>query len=241
LYRYPSIRMDHMLFYFRPDNHFPNLFFGGFARDLGNQRACSLDLFAYMSHKTRGPQKPFPPGWRLTDFETSHLPELERFYRNSSGGLLLDVLRLDQTDQGNESLEEIYRRHGFLRSWHTYALLKEQSLKAVLVVNHSSLGLNLSELLNSVKIIVVDPAGLPWEVLTAALARLTTEFQTETVPLLIYPSHYPSEHGLKVDKNYLLWILDAQYGKEYLEYMEKKTTITIRFLIKHLLRKIMPR
>lgn len=241
LYRYSSIRMDHMLFYFRPENHFPNLFFGGFARDLGNPRACSLDLFTYMNHPTNGPHHSIPQGWQLTDFETSHLPELERFYRNASGGLLLDVLRLGKTDDGNEKLEEVYRRHGFLRQWRTCALLKEQSLKAVLVVNHSSPGLNLSEFLNNIKVIVTDPAGLPWEVLTAALARLTPEFQTEIVPLLIYPAHYPSELGLRVDKHYLLWILDTQYGKEYLEYMEKKTTINLRFLIRHLLKKMAPK
>ncbi len=241
LYRYPSIQMDHMLFYFRPENHFPNLFFGGFARDLGNQRACSLDLFAYMNHPTDIPQEPFPQGWQLTDFSNSHLPELEHFYRHSSDGLLLDVLRLGQTDEGSESLKDIYLRYGFLRNWRTYALHKEQSLKAVLVVNRSSAGLNLSELLNSIKIIVTDPAGLPWKILINALSRLTPEFQTDVVPLLIYPAHYPSEQGLKVDKNYFLWILDTQYGKEYLEYMEKKTTITLQFLVKHLLRKIMPK
>jgi hypothetical protein len=241
LYRYPSIRMDHMLFYFRPENHFPNLFFGGFARDLRNQRACSLDLFAYMSHMTERPQNPFSRGWQLRDFETCHLPELECFYRNTSGGLLLDVLRIGQTDDGNESLREIYRRQGFLRNWHTYALLREQSLKAVLIVNRSSAGLNLSEFLNSIKIIVTDPADLPWDILINALTRLTPEFHTETVPLLIYPAHYPSDQGLKVDKHYLLWILNTQYGKEYLEYMEKKTRMTLRFLLRYLLKKLVPK
>jgi len=233
--------MDHLIVYFRPENYFPNLLFGGFSRDFGNPRACSLDLFAYMSHPTNRPQDPLPPGWRLTDFETSHLPELERFYRNSSGGLLLDVLRLGQTDDGNETLEEVYRRHGFLRQWRTYALLKEQSLKAVLVVNHSSPGLSLSEFLNNIKVIVTDPAGLPWEVLTAALAHLAPEFQTEIVPLLIYPANYPSEQGLKVDRQYQLWIIDTQYAKEYLDYMEDKTKITLRFIINHLLRKMVPK
>ena len=55
LYRYPSIRMDHMLFYFRPENHFPNLFFGGFARDLGNPTG----LFA-------GPLRLYVPSDRRT-------------------------------------------------------------------------------------------------------------------------------------------------------------------------------
>jgi len=30
LFRYPSIQMDYMIFYFRPENRFPNFFFGGF-------------------------------------------------------------------------------------------------------------------------------------------------------------------------------------------------------------------
>ena len=133
-----------------------------------------------------------PQGWQLTDFETRHLPELERFYRNASGGLLLDVLRLGQTDEGNETLEEVYRHHGFLRQWRVYALTHEQALKAVLIVNHSSPGLNLSELLNSIKVIVTEPAGLPWPVLTTALSRLTPEFEAESVPLLIYPANLSS-------------------------------------------------
>jgi hypothetical protein len=241
LYRYPSIRMDHMMFYFRPENHFPNLFFGGFCRDLGNPRACSLDLFAYMSHPTDEPHAPFPQGWQLTNFEIGHLPELERFYRNASGGLLLDVLRLSERDEKHETLEEVYRNHGFLRHWSVHALTHEQVLKAIFVVNHSSPGLNLAELLNSIKIIITTPASLPWPVLATALSRLTPEFEAETVPLLIYPANYPASQGLTVEKKYLLWILDAQYGKEYLEYMEKKTKITLRFLFKHLLRKLMPR
>ncbi len=241
LYRYPSIQMDHMLFYFRPENHFPNLFFGGFARDLNDQHACSLDLFAYMCHPSEEQQTDLPQGWQLKDFDASHLPELDRFYRNASGGLLLDVLRLGQPDEGNEPLEEIYRNHGFLRKWRAYSLTCEHMLKAFLVVNHSSPGLNLSELLNSIKIIVTSPTDLPWTVLTAALSQLTAEFKSETVPLLIYPADYPSRQGLIVEKQYLLWILDTQYGKEYLSYMEKKTKITLQFLFKHLLRKLLPK
>jgi hypothetical protein len=224
--------------YFRPENHFPNLFFGGFSRDLGNPRACSLDLFAYMCHQTAGPHMPFPQGWQLTDFETRHLPELERFYRNASGGLLLDVLRLGQGDEGNETLEEVYRHHGFLRQWSVYTLAHEQTVKAIFIVNHSSPGLNLSELLNSIKVIVTAPTDLPWPVLATALSRLTPDFEAESVPLLIYPATYPTSLGLTVEKQYLLWILDTQYGKEY---MEKKTKLTLRFLFKHLLRKIMPK
>ncbi len=241
LYRYPSVGIDHMIFYFRPENHFPNLFFGGFARDLANPRACSLDLFAYLNHTPDGPSAPLPEGWRLTEFETDHLPELERFYRNASGGLLLDVLRPGQGDNGDEPLEKVYRRYGFVRQWRIYSLCRGDVPKAVLIANRSSLGLNLSELLNSIKIIVTDPAGLPWEVLNAAATRLAADYESPSVPLMVYPESYPLEQGVKVDKQYLLWILDTQYGKDYLEHMEKKTKLTLRFLIRHLLRKVMPK
>ncbi len=241
LYRYPSIRIDHMMFYFRPENYFTNLFFGGFAKDLGNPRACSLDLFAYLCHTMDGPPASLPPGWHLGAFETRHLPELEQFYRNASGGLLLDVLRLGQTDPGCESLEEVYRRHGFLRQWHICELLHEQTLKALFVVDRSSPGFNLSELLNSIKVVVTDPAGLPWRVLSAALDGLMSVYETDSVPLMIYPDTYPSREGIPVEKRYLLWILDTQYGKEYVEYMENKTRLTLRFLLKHLLGKMVPK
>ena len=121
LHRYPSIPIDHLMFYFRPDNYFPNLFFGGFARDFGNPRVCSMDLFAYMSHPTDRLGTPLPPGWQLEAFEPRHLPELESFYRNTSGGLLLDALLLGQTDEGYETVEEAYRRHGLYRQWRAYA------------------------------------------------------------------------------------------------------------------------
>ena len=238
LYRYPSIRMDHMIFYFRPENHFPNLFFGGFARELANPRACSLDLFAYLSDPTNGRLNPLPPGWQLIDFADRHFPALERFYRNVSGGLLLDVLRLGQKDDGDETIEEVYRRHGFLRRVHIHSLLQEGSLKAILIENHSEPGLNLSELLNGITVIVTDPAGLPWRVLNDAMTGLKLGYAIETVPLMIYPASYPVEQGLKADKQYLLWILNAQNGKEYLEYMENKTKLTLRFMIKYLLRKL---
>ncbi len=236
--RYPSSRMDHLLVYFRPDNYFPNLFFGGFARDIGNPRACSLDTFAYMNYPTGRLQSSFPQGWQLNAFDTHYLPELERFYRNESGGLLLDVLRLRQTDEGQEPIEEIYRRYGFFRQWRLYALLREKTLKAFFIVNHSSPGLNLSELLNSITVIVTDPAGLPWEVLTTALADLTPGYRAENVTLLIYPAKYPSEQGVKVDRQYDLWIIDTQYAAVYLDYMDKKMKLTLKFLFKYILRKM---
>lgn len=241
LYRYPSISMSHMLFYFRPENHFPNLFFGGFARSYQNPRGCSLDLFAYYNYPANLCQTSLPERWLLTEFEGRHYLELERFYRNTSGGLLLDALRLDETKDEGEPLSEIYERQGFVRRWKTFALSYRNTLKAVLIVNHSDIALNLSDLLNGIKIIVTDPAGLDWTILTSALNRFTPAYRVETIPLLIYPSNFPTEQGVKVDKQYLLWILDVQHGRQYLDYMEHKAKLNFGIVLRHLLQRFIPK
>lgn len=240
LYRYPSIRMDHMIFYFRPENRFPNLFFGGFARDMNNPQLCSLDLFSCITVPAQRTPLPLPEKWRLSPLSSSHFADLERFYRKASGGLLLDVLRLN-TEDDDEPLESVYRRHGFIRQCHTHALTQGDALIAVLIDNRSDLGLNLSELLNCVKVIAIAREALPWEVLTAALSQLTCDYPAKTVPLMIYPDGYPAERNQKVDKKYLLWIMSSEQGKVYREYMERKIRMALRYLFKHLLAKLVRR
>jgi len=118
-----------------------------------------------------------------------------------------------------------------------YSLKEYDRLKAVLIVNQSDPGLNLSELLNGVKILVLDTAGLPWEILNSALSQLTGIFKIDKVPLLIYPAAYLDFHGVSWEKQYLLWIMDVQYGKDYVEYMQNKMKMTFQFLVKYFFRK----
>lgn len=236
--RYPAIRMNYMLIYFRPENHFPNLFFGGFARDFNNPRGCSMDLFSYRNQPMATPQIPLPDDWRFADFSALHLPELERFYRQASGGLLLDVLGFNRSNGKDEPLSAVYRRHGFLREWNVHALTRNDMLKAVLIANRSDIGISLSEFLNSIKIIVTDPDGLPWEILQTALTRLTPLYPNSTVPMMIYPATYPGAGEVPAEKEYLLWILDTQFGREYKEFIQRKTRLTIRFLLKYLLNRM---
>ncbi|MBN2398325.1 MAG: hypothetical protein JXI32_08085 [Deltaproteobacteria bacterium] len=241
-YRLPSYKMDHWICYYRPQTRFMDMFFGDFARHLRNPRACSLDTFAYKSHPTRSPGEPLPEKWLLKKFSSHDLFELERFYRNHANGLLLDVLRLGQDDaDGSDSLEELYKRQGFTRRWKTYSLMHAQELKAVLIVNQSDLGLNLSELLNGIKIIVTDPTGLPWDILASAVSRLTGIYEVEKIPLLIYPHTYLDNSGVSYEKQYFMFIMDMQHGKDFLDYLKGRLKARIRFLIKFLIRKYLKR
>jgi hypothetical protein len=237
LYRLPAFGMDYMMFYFRPENRFPDHFFGGFARHLNNPRACSLDLFSYLSYSTSGVRQPLPAGWSLEPFISSDSGELDRFYRNVSGGLLLEVLRLDKEQENIESLSQLYARHGFKRSYQSFSLKEKDMLKAVLIVNQSDPGLSLSDFLNGIKIIVNDEAGLPWEALSAAISQLVGSFTIDKIPILIYPTSYLEEKGIPSKKQYNMWILDVHYGREYGEYMIANTKMQLKFLIRFLIRK----
>ncbi|NLD81358.1 MAG: hypothetical protein BWX99_01493 [Deltaproteobacteria bacterium ADurb.Bin151] len=238
LYRLPTVGMDYMMFYFRPENSFPDHFFGGFARHFKNPRACSMDLFSYLNYPTTCSRKPLPNGWSLGECTATDLEELDFFYRNTSNGLLLDVLRLDKDSEEGVQLAELYARQGFIRSCHSLALSQHGRVKAVLVVNQSNVGLSLSDFLNGLKILVTDAAGLPWPVLSAAISQVVGCYRVEQIPILVYPSDYFKTQEVPFfQKKYNLWIIDAHRAREYSEYMMENIKFRIRFVIRHLLKK----
>ncbi|MBW2674406.1 MAG: PilZ domain-containing protein [Deltaproteobacteria bacterium] len=236
-YRLPGFNMDHWICYYRPQTRFMDMFFGDFARHLRNPRACSLDTFAYKNYPTTSPQGSLPDGWLLKKFSPPDLFEVERFYRNHANGLLLDALRLGTAESDSDSLEELYKRNGFTRRWKVYSLMHADELKAVLIVNQSDLGLNLSELLNGIKIIITDPTGLPWDILSSAVTRLTGIYEVEKIPLLVYPHTYMEDNGIPYEKQYIMFVMDMQHGKDFLDYLKGRLKAKIRFLIKFLIRK----
>jgi hypothetical protein len=236
LYRLPSV-IDYMMFYFRPENRFPDHFFGGFARHFKNPRACSLDLFSYMNYDVSSGPRDLPVEYTLELCTDQDIKELETFYRKVSDGLLLNVLRLDKKDKGSESLSRIYAGAGFVRSYKSYALRRNNGLKAVMIADVSDPGLSLSDFLNGIKIIVADAAGLSWHDMSAAVSRLKDLYKTERIPVMIYPADFPGSAGIECEKRYNLWILDVRYGTQYADYMMENTKLKLKYVFRFLMRK----
>ncbi|MBW2333112.1 MAG: hypothetical protein JRF08_06630 [Deltaproteobacteria bacterium] len=228
MHRLPSAKTEYMVSYFRPENKFPDRVFGGFARDLENPRGCSMDLFYYLPYTSLSLGAKLPIRWSLQESSGRDLWELHRFYNHYSGGLLLDALDLEKKGPVKEPLEEIYKRLGFLRKWRTYSLSHNGELNAVLIVDQSDLGFNLSELLNGIKILVTNPEGLPWNILSVAIAQLTGVYRMKRVPILFYPVEYVQNKKVPYEKQYQAWVLDVRYGNEYMEYMQKKFRISYK-------------
>jgi hypothetical protein len=229
MHRLPSAHMDYVMSYFRPDNPFPDRVFGGFARELNNPKGCSTDLFCYLPYTAHSLTTQLPEEWSLDECSSRHLWEFSRFYENVSGGLLLDafgLLRGGGDHPGDEPLRLVYQKLGFERAWQVHSLTFKGELKAVLLCNRSELGFNLSELLNGITVIVTDPDGLPWNVLSSAISILGGSYRMDKIPVLSFPVDYVRGKGIPYEKLYQLWVLNVQCGNEYLEYMQKKFRIS---------------
>jgi hypothetical protein len=221
--RFPGVKMDYLLAYYRPENKFPERVFGGFTKSLDNPKGCSIDSFAYLHYATDSEDTELPKHWSLSVSTETDLVDLKRFYDHASGGLLLDAARTGSGGTEEESVEDTYQRFGFLRKRLTYSLYKGGDLTAVFLVNQSALGINLSDLLNSISILVVDPDGQPWNILRIAIARLTVQFDPMGhVPVLIYPVAYADQKNIPYERQYQHWILNLRYSGNFAEFMQKR-------------------
>ncbi|HEA66633.1 MAG TPA: PilZ domain-containing protein [Desulfobacterales bacterium] len=219
--RLPSAMMDYVVCYFRPDSRFPSRIFGSFARDLKNPQRCSMDLFSYLPYTSLSLHTRLPTGYTLEECSELDFWELTRFYNHFSGGLFLNALGLNVKDPADPPLETLYEEAGLYRKLKIFSLSSNGELDAVLIVDQSDLGFNLSELLNSIKVIVTNPEKLPWNVLSLAIAQLTSEYNMKKVPILFYPSSYVDAKKIPFEKQYQLWVLNVQNADQYMEYLQK--------------------
>lgn len=213
-------------------------FFGGFARALNNPRGCSQDIFAYTFFSKSLSRESLPEDWIIEPITARDINDLDNFYRNESGGLFLDALSLQSGVPEEESMEQMYARCGFIRKCNIFSLKYRKNLHAVFIVNQSSPGLNLSELLNGVKVIIVNQKDTPWSVIHTSLSHLTDVYSVDEIPVLTYPLTYLEDRGIPYDKKYLMLVMDINYSKEYIEFMRKRIRMRHLLMIKYIVKKI---
>ncbi len=223
LYRLPSANIDHYICYYQPTNRFSRLLFGGFAKHAGDAQICSQDRFSYLECPKQEQVPHLPEEWCLDHFAPADLFDLRQFYEHQSKGMMLEVLQLDQE---TDSVEQAYADCGFVRKKNAYSLLHQGRLKAVLLVNRTDFGFNLSNLLNCVKIIVCDQQDLTWDILHDALQELLREYAVEKVPVLCYPTEF-MQTQLPDDqlKEYFFWVLNARHVGDFMMTSKKRSKI----------------
>ena len=115
---------------------------------------------------------------------------------------------------------------GFIRRWKPLALRCCGDLRAVIIAEESDVAINLSDLLNGFKVLIIDPKTPP-EIIISAVGNLTMASGVKSVPLMIYPSTYAKSNGLYNEKEYYLWILDVQHGNAYMKYLARTYRIKL--------------
>lgn len=213
-----STHMDYVMCYYRPDNRFPSRVFGGVAREIASPKGSSLDTFAYFHLPETDPVK--EESFQLFPVHPEDLTELARYYESISAGLLLDALDLRVESFQDDSLSKEYQNLGFRRDRYVFALQKDGGLKAVIMVTLSDTGLNLSNLTNCIHVLVVDPEGLPPDILRSSLGNLRRYYQQDEFPVLVFPLDYMERYSISYEKKYTLWVLNMHHLDGYFKALD---------------------
>jgi hypothetical protein len=220
----PSSNTDFILAYYQPKNEFADRVYGEFTRELGNLHASSLDLFAY-SIFSAGAKKELPNGFSVEKSSEADLLKFEKFYEEVSGGLFLESTGLKQRCMVDRTLKDSFSKIGFRRNCSIFSLRHKKEPVAILIIEESDFGLNLSEILNGIKVFIIDPQ-LKWDILSSALNQVSERFHSNEIALLIYPNTYLKSQKNVEFKEYQLWILNlVEYARHYTGYMSKKFRI----------------
>ena len=221
-YRLYSLHMDFLMCYFRPENKFPNRVFGGAAERIGNRKGCSVDTFAYTHHHRR-PEDEFslPHNWSLAKSQDNDFFELADYYEFTSGGLVLNALDLEFSTHDSNDLSEEFCRLGFKREKFCFSLKKSDTLKVFFLVTVSDIGLNLSNLTNSILAVIIDSIDLKPEILQEALSMIMHKIGQVDMPVLLYPHTYADESQLPYEKLYNLWIMRTDRSDLYFSYVKR--------------------
>jgi len=217
-YRLYSTHMNFCICYFRQENRFPNRIFGGFTRSLNDPKKSSLDSFAYFHFRNVFAQD-FSRLWTLTKTTHEDLLELQNFYEHESGGLMLYALDLEPDMLESDDIGKEYHRLGFKRQRHLFSLKKEGLLKAVIVVNVSDVGLNLSNLTNCIHTFVLDSVDLSPKILYSHISQVSQYYEKDEIPILLYPVRYAETQSIHCDKLYTLWVMNMPHLDHYLKYV----------------------
>jgi hypothetical protein len=214
-----SSHMQYVLCYFRPENRFPNRVFGGYAKYLANPKACSLDDFAYILIMQNRPVLPLPTSFTLEPSTAADLCEFNDYYSFTSGGLLTAAFELGPSSFSKMAIKDIYERNGMKRDRHLFSLRQKGTLKALFIANISDIGLNLSNLTNCVTVFILDSHALSADHFLTACSKVAQVYTENEIPFLVSPTTYAEKNGLRYDKIYRLWSIDAQQTDNYLDYV----------------------
>lgn len=204
------LNMRYVVGIWRPVNDFPAKFFGKFAENLKNPSLCSMDTFTYMksSVDTCRDWDGLQGTWEVAKATRQDISEFCGWYQKRSGGLLTQAFDLTLDTFNDQTVAEEYRAAGLKRERHIYAVRYGLDLKALVDVQDSDTGLNLSELTSAVYIYVLDEHMVTPKLLEFIQCMVAVKTQREANTVMLYPNTYVKRYQMEGKKEYTVWILN---------------------------------
>jgi hypothetical protein len=248
LYRLPvsSKTMRYNFCYYRPENSFSDYYFGGVCKIFKRREICSMDLFGYMPMTVESKTSLLPDDWNIERFSKDDLILMREYYNGIGGGMMLDAYSLEYRAAENDELSgkvsstpvnsnhsnitSMYNKIGLKRESKVFSVRQNGKIKAALIVDTSDLGVNMSELLNSIKILVIDNT-LPWSILQNAVSTVGKVYDSDTIMVLIFPFDYLGHQGVECKKRYYLWVLNTNLDSYEMDIIKDRAKITKRKFI----------
>lgn len=222
-HRIESMHMNYLLCYFRRENKFPNRVFGGLAEKIADKSKCSLDDWGYL-HFERNSQPAVEnhEDWVLAPATDGEIRDLNCLYDFTSGGLMMEALNLADENSTNRTLLRDYRDSGFSREICLHSVRVNHRTSAMILVDQSDAGLNMSDLTNSFKIFIIDPASLTKSILFRALSELSVSYPgDDKIPTLVFPAEPAADLGINIEKIYTMWVLNMEATDSYFHHLKK--------------------
>jgi len=225
LHSLPSGRINYVAAYFRPNNRFADRVFGATSRAMKDLEKSSLDEFAYYYLPPGVPSISNSGSLSLCETDPEDLDIFQNWYDEVSGGLMVRALDLDPKVYSMDELtSNDYLKAGFKRDRKLFSLKKDDELLAILIINKSDFGLNMSELTNCIQFFVIDQNQLNKYAYNFAIAKIVQFYENTAVPVLLYPKSFAEKLELSSEKTYVLGILNVDYLHECLELVNSLTT-----------------
>jgi hypothetical protein len=223
-HRLDSLHMQYLACFYQPTNKFPSRVFGGARQNINNDDACSTESFAYFHHQPlSSKQAHLPAGWSFRKSSDEDLLILQNVHEKTSGGLMIRAMGLGAEEATFADLADTYREIGLIRQRHLFTLEKNCELKAVMMINLSDLGLNMSDLTNCVTVFVLNRNELNADIIHCVCGHLAGRFNQNHLPVLLHPADDAAALNITAEKEYVFWTLNTNYGDEYFRYIKRLT------------------
>jgi hypothetical protein len=221
----PTNRMKYILNYHQAEKRFSYRVWEKVARRIDDPQSCYQYGFTYL----RIPKTTTSQGLPQTGPYTLHpcrrrdLSLLQEAYQRDKGDLMLAALDLVPERLVANTLTDEYRRMGMRRSRRLFTIKNGSSLEAVCMVIQTDAGLNMSDLLDNIQVLVMPDSEMPAAVLQQLLQALAEPFEQEEVAVMLYPTHYAQDQFLDGHRQYNLWVLNTESSDAYVNYINRIT------------------